>query len=175
MKNDKIALKVTIENQGYFVVSDNVSYDYGVGYSLEEALSDYATTIKERLEIASECGNELYNGKLAPLRRMLTNFENGADKVSGQRVTNCHGLTKRGSITLQLHWRPNTQVVNVLTHDNLTVEGVWEHGRECRMLPVIKVDRSNETAPNILRRIRGKMVGANLRTLSAEHRASQSE
>lgn len=54
------------------------------------------------------------------------------------------------------HFWGNSSEVNVLTHDNLTVEGVWAHGRERRMRTVTKIDSVSKIAPNSLRRIRGK-------------------
>ena len=71
MKKDKLTIKITTESEKYFVASDSIFYDYGVGYTIEACLLDYVTTIRERLEITKSNGNEKINQKLQLLRKML--------------------------------------------------------------------------------------------------------
>ncbi len=67
-----MTIKVHVEKNDGYAVSDDVFYDYGIGETLEKALDDYITTIKERVEISKDCGDERRDGKLALLRKMLS-------------------------------------------------------------------------------------------------------
>ena len=71
MKKREFAIKVELSDCGYFVASDKIFYDYGIGYSLEECLLDYVQTIKERVEITKPHENEKVDEKLVRLNELL--------------------------------------------------------------------------------------------------------
>lgn len=76
MKKDKLTIEVVVED-GYFIASDSVFYDYGIGFDLGECLQDYIETIRERLEITKSNGGEKTSEKLRLLRKMLQRLGRG--------------------------------------------------------------------------------------------------
>jgi hypothetical protein len=67
-----MTIKVHVEKMTATPFQMMCFYDYGIGETLEKALDDYITTIKERVEISKDCGDERRDGKLALLRKMLS-------------------------------------------------------------------------------------------------------
>ncbi len=72
----KRKLKITIEKSdyNYFIASDKIFYDYGIGNNLQECLLDYVQTIKERTEITKPSDNVNINEKLDILKEFLKSF-----------------------------------------------------------------------------------------------------
>lgn len=71
----KLTITVSVAKEGYFVASDNVFYDYGIGDSLEECLLDYAKTIRERYEITKKHNHKYIQGDYSPLLKQGASWD----------------------------------------------------------------------------------------------------
>lgn len=54
IKKPLLKLEVVIDENGMFIISDDLFCDYGLGFNLEECLLDYILTLQERYEIVRD-------------------------------------------------------------------------------------------------------------------------